>query len=124
VEAALLDAAEWSAVKYITSRPKSDDEKHGDEQGNRPIRFRKTFDVPEHTTASAAQIARLHVTALGVYEAFLNGQSIGNECLAPGWTSYEHRIQYQVFDIGPLLRPGQNTLMVEAAEGWYSGRLT
>ncbi|KAL3292779.1 alfa-L-rhamnosidase [Colletotrichum asianum] len=68
--------------------------------------------------------ARFYITALGIYEAYLNGKRIGDEWLAPGWTAYQHRIQYQVFDVGPLLKPGQpNILSVEVSEGWYAGRV-
>ena len=43
--------------------------------------------------------AELWVTALGVYEAVLNGSRVGQYVLAPGWTSYKSRLQYQVYDI-------------------------
>ncbi|KAI9172711.1 Alpha-L-rhamnosidase [Paramyrothecium foliicola] len=40
------------------------------------------------------------------------------------WTAYQGRIQYQVFDIAPLLRPdSHNVLSFEVAEGWYAGRI-
>jgi alpha-L-rhamnosidase len=44
--------------------------------------------------------------------------------MAPGWTSYRHRLAYQVFDVNPLITTkGNNVLSVEVAEGWYAGRL-
>ncbi len=39
--------------------------------------------------------AELTITALGVYEAKLNGARVGDYVLAPGWTSYDHRLQVQ-----------------------------
>ena len=39
--------------------------------------------------------ARLYATALGVYEAELNGEKLGDAYLAPGWTNYHQRLQYQ-----------------------------
>ncbi|GJC87863.1 hypothetical protein ColLi_10701 [Colletotrichum liriopes] len=117
VEAALLSQGDWKA-KPITAPPRSDS--HPDERGIRPVRFRKTFNAPEVPVARA----RLYITALGLYEAHLNGTRIGDEWLAPGWTAYQHRIQYQVFDVGSLLKPGQpNVLSVEVSEGWYAGRV-
>ncbi|KAL0943378.1 alpha-rhamnosidase [Colletotrichum truncatum] len=117
VEAALLSHDSWAA-KPITAPPRS--ERHPDERGIRPVRFRKTFDIPELN----GRRARLYITSLGIYEAYLNGKRIGDEWLAPGWTAYQHRIQYQVFDIGQLLKPGQtNVLSVEVSEGWYAGRV-
>ncbi|KAL7956297.1 bacterial alpha-L-rhamnosidase domain-containing protein [Trichoderma compactum] len=116
VEAALLEKSDWTA-KTITF-PERTDTKHPDENGTRPIRFRKTFTILDKPARS-----RLYITALGLYEAYLNGHRIGAECLAPGWTALQHRIQIQAFDIGPLLQLGSNTLVVEVAEGFYSGRM-
>ena len=39
-----------------------------------------------------AVAARLYVTALGLYEARLNGHRIGDAFLAPGWTDYGQRV--------------------------------
>ena len=47
--------------------------------------------------------ATLYVTAWGVYEAMLNGHRVGEFVLAPGWTSYETRLQYQAYDVKELL---------------------
>jgi len=46
--------------------------------------LRRAFTV-EQPVASA----RLYVTALGLYEARLNGQRVGDAVLAPGWTDYD-----------------------------------
>lgn len=116
VEAALLEQADWTA-QYI-SFPDRTDQPHPLENGTRPVRFRKTFQASLNASRS-----RLYITALGIYEAYLNGVRIGDECLAPGWTSYQHRIQFQTFDIAPLLVDGSNELVIEVAEGWYTGRL-
>ena len=62
--------------------------------------------------------AMLHITALGVYEAHLNGKRIGNFVLAPGWTSYYSRLQYQSYDITADLAE-QNTITVAVGKGWY-----
>lgn len=63
--------------------------------------------------------AELYITALGVYEARLNGTRVGEYVLAPGWTSYDHRIQYQVYDVTEMLREN-NELQVTVGKGWYS----
>lgn len=62
--------------------------------------------------------AVLHITALGVYEAKLNCKRIGEFVLAPGWTSYYSRLQYQAYDVTALLAE-QNTLSVTVGKGWY-----
>ncbi|VUC23273.1 unnamed protein product [Clonostachys rosea] len=114
VEASLLAREDWEA-QAITTQARSD------KTSVRPIRLRKTFHMPE--TPRGAR-GRLYISALGIYEAFLNGKRIGTEYLSPGWTSFHHRIQYQVYDVGPLLFPGrQNTLAIEVASGMYAGRM-
>src|SRR6185503_364691 len=67
--------------------------------------------------------ARLYVTALGVYEAQLNGVVVGDHVLAPGWTSYTHRLRYQTFDVTESLHAGRNAMGVVLGDGWYRGRL-
>ncbi|MFI6818826.1 family 78 glycoside hydrolase catalytic domain [Nonomuraea sp. NPDC050328] len=103
-EAGLLHPADWSA--RFVSPPADEHLLRGD------------FTVRQAVTA-----ARLHVTALGVYEAELNGVRVGDHVLAPGWTSYHHRLRYQTFDVTGLIRPGPNTLGAVLADGWYRGRL-
>lgn len=46
---------------------------------------------------------RLYATAHGVYEASLNGQTVGDYRMAPGWTSYHNRLQYQIYDVTEML---------------------
>ena len=67
--------------------------------------------------------ARLYVTALGLYEAFLDGQRVGDAELTPGYTQYRARVQYQAYDVAPLLRPGRHVLAVLLADGWYRGQV-
>jgi alpha-L-rhamnosidase len=67
------------------------------------------------------QQARLYITALGVYEPYLNGQVVGNDVLAPGWTDYALRVQYQVYDVTSLLHVGENVLGAILGDGWYCG---
>ena len=67
--------------------------------------------------------ARLYSTALGLYEAHLNGERVGEDRLAPGWTDYHKRVQYQTYDVTRLLIPGANALGVTVAAGWYAGNI-
>lgn len=79
--------------------------------------FRKDFSIKKNVRA-----ARLYATACGVYEACINGQKAGDAFLAPGWTSYHYRIQYQTYDITPLLRD-ENQIEITVGNGWYKGEL-
>lgn len=114
VEAGLLQASDWNA-KFITAptEPPKDGVPH------RPVLYRREFTVGSHVPGRA----RLYISALGLYEAYINGQRVGDLEMTPGWTSYHHRLQYQTYDVKHLLRPGNNTIAVEVAEGWYAGRL-
>ncbi|MGJ6963137.1 family 78 glycoside hydrolase catalytic domain [Streptosporangium sp. G11] len=67
--------------------------------------------------------ARLYVTAHGLYEVEINGEVVGDDVLAPGWTSYGHRLRYRTHDVTALLREGANAVGATLADGWYRGRL-
>lgn len=84
----------------------------------RPARFRREFEVPGPVAS-----ARLHLTAKGVCEASLNGEAVGDDRLAPGWTPYTKRIETRTHDVTRALRPGANAIGLELAEGWYAGRM-
>ena len=67
--------------------------------------------------AAKAEKAILKITALGVYEAKLNGERVGDFILAPGWTSYLNRLQVQSYDVTNLLKT-ENSLEVTIGQGW------
>ncbi|CAN8106496.1 unnamed protein product [Discula destructiva] len=117
LEAALLHASDWKA-KFITSPypPPTGDVPH------RPTIYRKVFAVDDKA-CSADAYSRLYMSSLGLYEACINGKRVGDHHMAPGWTSYHYRVQYQTYDVSRLLKPGKNVMTVEVAEGWYAGRL-
>lgn len=69
-------------------------------------------------TEKKVKRATLYLTALGVYEAHLNGKRVGNYVLAPGWTAYDKRLQYQEYDITDLVGK-KNELTVTLGKGWF-----
>ncbi|HMR84204.1 MAG TPA: family 78 glycoside hydrolase catalytic domain [Niabella sp.] len=82
------------------------------------IYYRKTINVNNKPLK-----ARLYITSLGIYEAFINGKRISDDFFAPGWTSYLKRLQYQVYDVTQWLKKGDNHLTVTVGDGWYKGNL-
>lgn len=66
--------------------------------------------------------AHLFVTAMGIYEAKINGQRVSHYVLAPGWTSYEYRLQYQTYDVREMLDEN-NRLEICVGKGWFRGIL-
>ncbi len=66
--------------------------------------------------------ATLIVTALGVVETWLNGRRIADDLLTPGWSSYEWRLRYAIYDVTDLVHPS-NVLGMALGNGWFRGRL-
>ena len=92
-----------------------------------------TSDFPEDETAcpvfgktfvidKKVKKARLYATAHGVYEVTLNGQTVGDYRMAPGWTSYHNRLQYQIYDVTEQLA-AENEIAITVGNGWYKGIL-
>ncbi|WP_116453610.1 glycoside hydrolase family 78 protein [Blastococcus litoris] len=110
VEAGLLDPSDWSARLAQPVLPGDVEE---------PVALlRREFVLDKPVTR-----ARLYATAHGVFEAELNGASVGDEVLAPGWTSYRHRLRYRTHDVTALVREGANALGAQLADGWFRGYL-
>ena len=81
----------------------------------------EVFEQP--VSASGVRHATLTITALGVYEAELNREKIGDLMFAPGYTYYPRNLHYQVYDVTALLAE-ENLLRVWLGQGWYCGRFT
>lgn len=111
LESGLLAEADWSA-RWIGA-----DEPTPAPKASRPAVWLRTVVELEPSDA------RLHVTALGLYEVFLNGARVGDVELAPGYTQYARRVQRQSFDVTHLLRPGPNAVAVLLADGWFRGQV-
>lgn len=47
--------------------------------------------------------ATLHICGLGVYEAYINGQKVGQDMLAPAPTNYDKSLIYNSYDVTDLL---------------------
>ena len=82
----------------------------------------EVFVYRQKFTASQVKKAVFYGTALGVYEAELNGVKIGRQMFAPGFSYYPRRVLYQTHEVTELLREGENTLTVYLGQGWYCGR--
>jgi len=80
--------------------------------------LRKSFVVGQTVTN-----ATVYVTALGAYELHLNGQKVGNDVLAPGWTQFTKRVYYQTYDVTAMMQSGSNTLSAILGDGWYASDL-
>lgn len=86
---------------------------------HRPL-LRTDFDTAAGKTVTRA---RVYASARGVYELNLNGEKVGDQFLAPGWTDYADRIQHQTYDVTDLVDSGSNSFGAELADGWWSGKV-
>lgn len=78
--------------------------------------FRKSFLLE-----AKVKWARLHVTALGCFECEINGQRVGDEVLAPGWTDYQRTLYYETYEVTDSLQLGENVIGAVLGDGWYCG---
>ncbi len=113
VEAGLFDESDWSA-SWITPA-------HIDPlDAMSPPAFLRCEFV---SSGRNVEQARLYVTSAGVHRIHLNGSVVGDHVLAPGWSSYHHRLRYEVHDVTALLVDGGNALGAVLADGWWRGHL-
>lgn len=93
-----------------------------------------TSPLPEETDLEASPLlrtefscgkevssARIYVTALGLYNLYINGKRVGEDYFTPGWTSYNKRLQYQTYDVTAMVQQGSNALGAMLGNGWYAG---
>lgn len=76
---------------------------------------RKEFEVKSNLVRAV-----VHISGLGQYELSLNGNKVGDELLAPGWTNYEKTILYNTFDITQQLKAGKNAVGIVLGNGMYN----
>ena len=110
-EMGLLERSEWVG-SWITVT-----ERDGESSEPCPL-LRREFEVSKPVRA-----VRVYATALGVYELHLNGERIGDDYFTPGWTDYNARIPYQVYDVTENVRQGGNAIGAVLGDGWACGYL-
>jgi alpha-L-rhamnosidase len=78
--------------------------------------------------------ARLYISSLGVFDAYINGEKLGvanedgsktYELLAPGWTAYHKNINYMTYDVTSYLQGKDSATMAAVlGNGWYNSRIS
>ena len=82
-------------------------------QPHRPASYlRRVFTAP-------AGSARLYITAMGLYAAWLNGVRVGDMVLAPGSFTGDKHLGVQTYDVTGLMRAGENELLIALGDGWH-----
>jgi alpha-L-rhamnosidase len=113
-ETAFLSDAAWQG-KWIGTGEKVPEKDEGFYKDIPAPWFRKTFQI-----SKPIRSARLYISGLGYYEAYLNGNKIGDQVLDPAWTNYAKTILYSTYDITTQIKNGINTLAVLLGNGWYN----
>ncbi|WP_062316016.1 MULTISPECIES: alpha-L-rhamnosidase [Demequina] len=111
IEGALYRAEDWTEPLVIASAEAAHELRPS-------YLLRAAFALDEVPLA-----ARLHLTSHGVAVTSLNGAAVSDEHLAPGWTSYRHRLRHRVHDVTAALRAGDNVIGAEIADGWFRGNI-
>ncbi|TMM52005.1 alpha-L-rhamnosidase [Maribacter algarum] len=110
-EMGILDSSLWTAsyiaMEDITTEKKSHPAQY----------FRNEFK-----TSKPIKSAKVQVTALGLYELYLNGKKVGNDLFTPGYTTYNKRLQYQTYDVTNMLQTN-NAIGAIVGDGWYRGNI-
>lgn len=113
-ETAMLDSSDWTA-RWIgdgQEQFRKDEDFYGEDANSL---FRKEFAAGDNIVS-----ARLYISGLGYYEAYINGVKVGDRMLEPGWTNYAKTVLYSVYDVGSMLKNGKNALGVMLGNGWYN----
>ena len=79
--------------------------------------LRKEFDV-----AAKVKEAKLYISGVGLYEAFINGNEIGSdEYFKPTVSDYDKTVYFNTYDVTDILHKGTNTIGVKLGTGRYTG---
>lgn len=105
-ETAMLSPSDWQA-RWIS------DEKDRDAD-DAPM-LRRSFTLSEKPVK-----ARLYVSAAAYAELTLNGERVGEDYLNPGYTHYDKRNLYSVYDVTSQLNVGENVLAAVLGNGFYN----
>lgn len=113
-ETAMLDSTDWQAswISDGSSKPATDSDYYLPDRA--PL-FRKSFRLSAKPVS-----ARLYISGLGYYEAFMNGKKLGNRVLDPGFTTVARQVLYSCIDITGNLVKGNNTASVRLGNGWWN----
>lgn len=109
----LLKPEEWKA-EFVSAESESD------QDSSKGTYLRKRF-----AKRGKVREAYVCVTALGLYQLYLNGRRIGQDEMTPGWTSYHKHLCYQVYDVtGPLRESGTECCIgALVGAGYYKGEM-
>jgi alpha-L-rhamnosidase len=113
-ETAALEPSDWKAKWIGDERPQFKNDSDFYKNDPMPL-FKKKIKAVKKIAS-----ARLYISGLGYYEAYLNGKKIGNNVFDPGFTSYRKQVLYTTYDITGQVKKGNNILSIMLGNGWYN----
>lgn len=111
-ELGLPSASDWHAEWISLPQPAAD-----------PLQIPSPFLRKAFQVSKPVAKARVYASAKGLYVLSIDGKRVGNELLAPGWTDYRKRVDYQTYDVTKMLKPGDNAVGIVLGNGWYCGHV-
>jgi alpha-L-rhamnosidase len=103
-EMGLMEQSDWGDARWIEYPGRS-------ESDPLPI-FARQFDVDGDIAS-----ARLYLSGIGVQLPTVNGQTLTDEVLAPGYSNWQLSAEYRTYDITEELVSGSNTVGVQLGNG-------
>lgn len=113
-ETAMLAQNEWRAKWIADGRSQFTRDEDFYKDDPMPL-FRKNFQARK-----AIAQARLYISGLGYYEAYVNGKKVSDHVLDPGWTTYSKEALYVVHDVTSLVKQGNNVAAIMLGNGWWN----
>lgn len=83
-----------------------------------PLLFRKKINIKKNVKRSI-----IHLTAIGIFQLFINKERKSDSYFAPGFTDYRKQLQYQTYN-NLDFNKGENEIEVIVAPGWAVGAFT
>jgi len=105
-----FDDSAWSAAQPTSAR-----------SGPTPWPAEPAFQMRRaFTSRGKVRQARLFATALGAYEARINGERVGDALLTPESANFKKHALYRAYDVTGMLAKGDNVLGLSVGDGWYA----
>jgi alpha-L-rhamnosidase len=113
-ETAMFSQSDWKA-QWISDGSKNPEHDEDYYKEDRMPLLRKSFSANKKIAS-----ARLYISGVGYYEAYLNAKKISSNMLDPGFTTYRKQVMYVVHDITSLIKKGNNTVGIMLGNGWWN----
>ncbi|MDO5422354.1 MAG: family 78 glycoside hydrolase catalytic domain [Eubacteriales bacterium] len=78
----------------------------------------------EFTVSKPLKSAKMYVTAMGIYEMYINGARMGEDWFNPADSQYRDTLCYHAYDVTAMLSEGENAVGALLGGGWYVGYMT